>query len=375
MSNIIYHKNDIIEIQDFISKQDCINIIEYLDSDKRNWTVFNEGFNYCYGMPLSFYDRDLDNYNLKRDFFEYIHLKFKKSIESSFNKSFVGTTYHAQKWNIGGSVEPHSDISDLEGNLNNNSTNKFTVILYLNDDYDGGELYFTQHNISIKPKTGSILMFPGDHTNIHGVGEVLKNSRYTLVSWWDYDSKFINNDKDFSNDLYINKKIHYYKNVIKDPQDFISRVNNIHSEWQFYPTKVSDGQAYQKNSYEFEEYKNIDINIIDKEILDCIKDYETKNNIKIKKFTDPVVTKAYPGKHSGPHTDSHGDSNSPYITIIVVLNDNYGGGEMVFEKQNLALKAHAGSVLIYPCIEPYSHTPNLITSGSKISCIIFGFKE
>lgn len=375
MSNAIYHKNDIIEIENFISKEDCINIIQYLNSEPSKWTVFNETFTQCYGMPLSFYDKNLDNYKLKRDIFEDIHFKFKNTIQSVFSKKFTGVTYHAQKWNTGGAVDPHSDISDLEGNLNTNSTNKFTVILYLNDDYQGGELYFTQHDIKIKPKAGSIVTFPGDHTNIHGVSEVLNNIRYTIVSWWDYDNTSIIDDQIFSNDTYINKKIHYYKNIVKSPQSIIDKLNSIGTEWQFYPTKVGNGQAYEKNSYEFEEYKKVDIENIGNEILECIKDYEIKNNIKLKRFTDPILTRAYPGKHSGPHTDSHGDSNSPYITIIITLNDKYNGGEIVFEKQNLTLKPDPGSVLIYPCVEPYSHIPTLITSGSKISCIIFGFKE
>ena len=375
MFNAIYHKNNIVEIENFISKEDCTNIIKYLNLDPTRWSVFNETFSECYGMPLSFYDKNLDSYGLRKDMFEDIHTRFKNIIEHTFNKKFIGVTYHAQKWNVGGAVEPHSDISDLEGNLNKNSTNKFTVILYLNDDYEGGELYFTQHNIKIKPKAGSIITFPGDHTNIHGVSEVLNNTRYTIVSWWDYDSKSTSISENFFNDLYTNKKIHYYRNVIKNAEEFINKINEINVEWQFYPTKVLDGQAYQKNAYEFEEYKKININMISEEVIKCIKDYEIKNNIKINRFTDPVVTKAYPGKHYGPHTDSHGDINSPYITIIITLNDTYGGGEIIFEKQNLTLKADPGSVLIYPCIEPYSHMPSLITSGSKISCIIFGFKE
>jgi hypothetical protein len=29
-------------------------------------------------------------------------------------------------------------------------------------------------------------MFPGGHENIHGVKEITKGTRYTMVSFWDY---------------------------------------------------------------------------------------------------------------------------------------------------------------------------------------------
>ena len=30
-------------------------------------------------------------------------------------------------------------------------------------------------------------MFPGGHENIHGVKEITKGTRYTMVSFWDYE--------------------------------------------------------------------------------------------------------------------------------------------------------------------------------------------
>jgi hypothetical protein len=192
----IYHKEDVVEVKNFISKDICDKIIKYLDGQSERWSIFNKTFTECYGMPISLYDKNLENYDLDKDFFQQLHYKFKKSVEEFFNKDFVGVTYHAQKWNEGGMVEPHSDTSDLDGNENENSSNKYTVILYLNDDYDGGNLYFTQHNIEIKPNNGSILTFPGNHTNIHGVSKVENGTRYTIVSWWDIEEYSINEEEE-----------------------------------------------------------------------------------------------------------------------------------------------------------------------------------
>jgi hypothetical protein len=65
-------------------------------------------------------------------------------------------------------------------------TNKaFTSIIYLNDDYQGGELYFPQHNsFQIKPKKGTMLIFSGTIDNMHGIKEVTGGTRYTHVTFW-----------------------------------------------------------------------------------------------------------------------------------------------------------------------------------------------
>jgi predicted 2-oxoglutarate/Fe(II)-dependent dioxygenase YbiX len=375
MSNTTYHKDDIVEINNFISKKESELIIKYFDSQPQKWMVFNDSFAECYGMPLSFNDKGLESNGLEKNIFETINNRFKDIVEKTFNKKFNGVTYHAQKWDVGGMVDVHSDISDIDGNLNKNSTNKYTVILYLNDDYEGGELFFPQHNIVIKPSAGSIVTFPGDHTNIHGVNEVKNKTRYTIVSWWDDTIKETKEEKS-DDDLYINEKLFYYKNIIKNPQDVVDKIDSSKEPWIFYPTKETNGhQIHELNTYEFTEYKKFDISDIQDVLKDCINNYEIKNNIKIKRFTDMIIHKSYPGKHLGPHTDSSGEHSSPYITVIITLNDNYSGGEMIFDKQNLTLKLSAGSVLIYPSVEPYSHLPSLITAGSKISAIMFGFKD
>lgn len=59
----------------------------------------------------------------------------------------------------------------------------YTVIIYLNDDFTGGETYVgTKENRDyIKPRTGKLLAF--DSAKIHGVNTVTEGSRYVLIMW------------------------------------------------------------------------------------------------------------------------------------------------------------------------------------------------
>lgn len=55
----------------------------------------------------------------------------------------------------------------------------------LNDDYEGGELLFDDQGVQLKPKPGSLVLFPGYYVS-HGVNEITKGSRVNLLVFF-YD--------------------------------------------------------------------------------------------------------------------------------------------------------------------------------------------
>ena len=62
--------------------------------------------------------------------------------------------------------------------------------LYLNDDFEGGELEFRNLPIKVKPKAGMLAVIPGGDEYSHRVNKVLgPNSRHTL-----YGNSFVNPD-------------------------------------------------------------------------------------------------------------------------------------------------------------------------------------
>jgi hypothetical protein len=61
---------------------------------------------------------------------------------------------------------------------------KYATILYLNDDYVDGELFFPNLNIELKPKAGTLVFFPGNEEYEHGVKNVGEGPiRYVLVGF------------------------------------------------------------------------------------------------------------------------------------------------------------------------------------------------
>jgi hypothetical protein len=74
----------------------------------------------------------------------------------------------------------HVDVGDY------NSARRFLVFfLYLNDN-EGGETSFSEYDMSVKPKTGRLLMFPPTWTYLHTGHKPKLESKYIIGSYLHY---------------------------------------------------------------------------------------------------------------------------------------------------------------------------------------------
>ena len=85
------------------------------------------------------------------------------------------------RWKPGHSMPLHIDRQPQ-----GNDTMDFSSLVYLNDNYSGGELYFLENKkeVNLKMKALSCMIFPSGEEYIHGVKEILKGKRYTIPSWY-----------------------------------------------------------------------------------------------------------------------------------------------------------------------------------------------
>ena len=98
---------------------------------------------------------------------------------------------------IGSFMYPHVDIVGYvqEEGVNvpdhlNKWSGHLSSVIYLNDDYDGGELYFPDQNLEIKPKAGDFITWPGNRWYQHGVKEVKDSVRFTLSIWVRFEEAY-----------------------------------------------------------------------------------------------------------------------------------------------------------------------------------------
>ena len=94
------------------------------------------------------------------------------------NYKLAQTTYYYRRGS-GGGYGDHTDFTRLPDDTF--SPVQATILGYYSDpdEYEGGEIFFSDYDLSIKPEAGSILIF-GDKV-LHGVGEV-GSGRRTLSS-------------------------------------------------------------------------------------------------------------------------------------------------------------------------------------------------
>jgi hypothetical protein len=116
-----------------------------------------------------------DRYNLvakvKEEIYSLYGLEKEKIREKQTDLSVV-------EWTEGSYLSLHVD------DLGYITDNHLPVHIYLNDDYEGGELNFQTFGLSIRPKKGDMIVFPGNMHYPHELTKILSGTRYTLAVWF-----------------------------------------------------------------------------------------------------------------------------------------------------------------------------------------------
>jgi hypothetical protein len=82
---------------------------------------------------------------------------------------------HVVRYTPGGHYVEHCD-SGVESHAR-----LFSVVCYLNHDFEGGHTSFTRIDYSIKPTTGKAVIFPSNF--VHRAEPVIAGEKFVLVTW------------------------------------------------------------------------------------------------------------------------------------------------------------------------------------------------
>jgi predicted 2-oxoglutarate/Fe(II)-dependent dioxygenase YbiX len=126
--------------------------------------------------------------------------RLKVQVDKFFNVDARATGPAIVRWPTGIEQNPHAD-KELHEGPDAGKPNAFphfdiASIFYINDDYEGGEIYHVNQNSVIKPKAGSAIFFPGDMHYLHGIKKVTSGIRFTSPFFWTVKEVFKSpNDK------------------------------------------------------------------------------------------------------------------------------------------------------------------------------------
>lgn len=84
--------------------------------------------------------------------------------------------YNALRYRGGQEYKTHIDGLTETGR-------SISAIVYLNNDYEGGEIEFVNFGIKIKPEPGMLLLFPSSYPYAHIAHPVTNGTKYAIVTW------------------------------------------------------------------------------------------------------------------------------------------------------------------------------------------------
>lgn len=186
---------DIKIIENFIDQEDATRLIDYIEKNKLNKSKFvyyeylktEESQQAQSRVPEDF---SINDHEEVKD----IYIRYaKKFIEESktFFKNSEGIGLFAQwltMYGIGNELPRHRDNHEGAEEIN------FSAVIYLNDDFTGGELLLEDFEYLHKPKALSIIIF--HPTYWHEIKPILSGKRYAMPIWGtlndEYKLDFIN---------------------------------------------------------------------------------------------------------------------------------------------------------------------------------------
>ena len=177
-----------IEIKGVLNRDTCLKLHNFIDTDpiafkKGDKTIWYNSLHKKMGPPFAQVEHALNT----------VRFSGQKSVLDYYGEYSYPENTQLVRWEVGEDMASHSDFSPTADN--NKSNQKFwssytdtyrtySGIFYINDDYEGGEIYFPSFDIEIKPKQGSLVIFPSNDNYTHGVKEVTKLNRYTIAAWY-----------------------------------------------------------------------------------------------------------------------------------------------------------------------------------------------
>jgi len=188
----IYLDENIYYIKDIVPSDALSRINAYMKNEDVWQNELGQGSwknNICPG-PEFVEDRVLwqDIFDMTKLVEEVISSENSK-VDRSKNLSRFRTTLSGKEW----AMDPHHD-----------SPQPYTaggVVLYLNDEFDGGEIEYINKGIKFKPIPGAVVFHPASKEYTHGVRRVDNGTRY-MVTMFTFEDKYFDlkrsmSDEDF----------------------------------------------------------------------------------------------------------------------------------------------------------------------------------
>ena len=183
--NVLDNYEDHIKIANMLSDDDSLEI-KFHDSTVLSWAKdeslerISEYSKVRTGSQLHV-TTDYDNDELSKLHNIYSDIVFArlKSYKEKFGileDIYNPENFQLLKYETGQYFQSHHD--SIPG-----TNRSISILIYLNDNYEGGEIEFIYFDKKIKPKAGTLIMFPSNYPYKHVAHPVTKGTKYAVATF------------------------------------------------------------------------------------------------------------------------------------------------------------------------------------------------
>ena len=177
------HLEAIVEIKNVVSPEFISKIIPLINKKaKKNLKVMGgldknirnvKGYTLNFDTPTNIFYWNYIKQEIEK-LYVYYKAKFPKMASDTINQIDL------LKYTPGGKYNVHTDHYSTTRRV-------LSVIINLNDNYEGGDLIFTDQKEKeikrLKLDKGSIVFFPSNFIYPHSIEPITKGTRYSIVAW------------------------------------------------------------------------------------------------------------------------------------------------------------------------------------------------
>lgn len=179
---IVYFEDAIPNPEKWVEKVDSIN-----DEVISNWVSWeaNAETTYVYGERKFISIKDQSQYDLESGKLAMEIIDTMYACAKEYAKLYdieeepeIAKDFVLNKYAEGQEMGQHTDWNEDQKTL------EYSFVIYLNDNYEGGEIYFGGQDIKLKPKAGSIILFPSKEPYLHGSLKLISGRKIFIPHFW-----------------------------------------------------------------------------------------------------------------------------------------------------------------------------------------------
>lgn len=184
----------VAEFHNVLTPNECNHLIEFGSKNLKALTVIGDaekdGVKYRSGDGSWVKEPILDENNID------LNKKVKEIVSNITNLPIENQeAIHVVHYGIGGEYKEHHDFFHVDTkeypvHITRGGQRVYSLLFYLNDDFEGGETSFVKKKISIKPKKGKLLYWSNlkkdgslDYDSMHAGLPVITGEKWIAIVW------------------------------------------------------------------------------------------------------------------------------------------------------------------------------------------------